>query len=348
MRWFHHDSHAKADSKLQLLGAKFGPEGMGIYWGVVEELAKLESGFQVKLIDFSPAADEQFQQLLDNPRAAHPFGSKAALEEIPILPPTPLVAALFTTCTRLKEVLDYCASIGLFDRERWTRYGVVFSPGLEERADNYTQRMARVGKRKDRELPVIREERCTNFVRTEYEQSSENVPLDQIQIKIRSDLEKAGQKRPEDINNLSTQPQPAVVEHEENFDEFQQSVSDILQEWNGTHRQRFLWNPTREDLKRLFKGGTHIQRQSLIYASMNFFPDKYSFSQVVLRAISLMLESSEKRRIRDPFAWVWTCLFGSDSSGTPSWVQLVSRSEESRRIARTVGQSWDSAMGNLN
>ena len=41
MKWFHQECAAKHDPKLQTLGASHGAEGLGIFWGLLEEIGQL-------------------------------------------------------------------------------------------------------------------------------------------------------------------------------------------------------------------------------------------------------------------------------------------------------------------
>jgi hypothetical protein len=297
MRWFQHKSSAKSDSQLQRLGHKFGPAGPGIYWGVLEELAKLEAGFQVKLLDISTESDERFLHLLDSPPDANPFGTQSSVHAIPILPPGPLVAMLFTTRELLGEVLDYCASLHLFDRHKWEEYGVVYSPALAEMAAPYTERMARVAKRRERKTGAGEEETCAHTVRTTFEQSSENVPPDQIETKIRLDQKKDKPKRPGVINNLSTTAEEQGEQRDEGFEEFVRDFSNTPGEPLDSTAEEHEWNPTEQELKRLFSGGTRSRAQPAQRGEAPPPQDLHTLTRMALRAIRLKLEQSMKRRV---------------------------------------------------
>ena len=50
MKWFHHECAARYDSKLQILGSEHGAEGIGIYWGLLEEIGQHSDTFHLKVI----------------------------------------------------------------------------------------------------------------------------------------------------------------------------------------------------------------------------------------------------------------------------------------------------------
>ncbi len=66
----------------------------------------------------------------------------------------------------------------------------------------------------------------------------------------------------------------------------------------------------------------------LCYQAFNINNERINYPELVLRAIRLMLRSSEKKRIQNPGGWLWSCLHGNGDGTTP-WVQLLSAEEES-------------------
>jgi len=48
MKWFHHECAARYDPKLQILGSQYGSEGIGIYWGLLEEIGQHSDTFNLK------------------------------------------------------------------------------------------------------------------------------------------------------------------------------------------------------------------------------------------------------------------------------------------------------------
>jgi hypothetical protein len=64
---------------------------------------------------------------------------------------------------------------------------------------------------------------------------------------------------------------------------------------------------------------------------MNLMDGKLNYPAVVLRALTLMLEASSKKRIQNPFGWTWACLHGK-TEGINPWVQLITAREETQRF----------------
>ena len=62
MKWFHHECAARYDSKLQTLGSLFGAEGIGIYWGLLEEIGQHSDTFYLKVIGIEKKLIKIFQK----------------------------------------------------------------------------------------------------------------------------------------------------------------------------------------------------------------------------------------------------------------------------------------------
>jgi hypothetical protein len=108
MRWFSHDTDAHDDIKLRRVLRKFGPEGYGLFWLLIEILAKEgNGGIDIKRY---PIAD--------------------------------LAGDFYTDPLILQKVIDLMVEEGLFDGEKLKR-GFIYSPSLENRADTYTKRTKR-------------------------------------------------------------------------------------------------------------------------------------------------------------------------------------------------------------
>lgn len=103
----------------------------------------------------------------------------------------------------------------------------------------------------------------------------------------------------------------------------------IIREWNETRSQRFEWQPTDAELKKLFFGGQRRHKINLCYQAINVQGGEVKYAELVLRAIRLMLRASERQRITNPFGWVWSCLHGNGDGTTP-WVALLTRDEEGK------------------
>ena len=66
MKWFHHECAARYDSKLQILGSHYGAEGIGIYWGLLEEIGQHSDTFHLKVVGVNEEIDQTFSKLLQN------------------------------------------------------------------------------------------------------------------------------------------------------------------------------------------------------------------------------------------------------------------------------------------
>ena len=161
MKWFHHECAARHDPKLQVLGASHGADGLGIYWGLLEEIGQHSDTFHLKVMGINGEADEQFSDFLRYPQTIpqNPFGNCSIITAIPRLPVKLLAKNLFTSPKKLQAVVAFCIEVGLFDARKWLEFNVLYSPSFEHRADDYTRRT----------------KRATNIVRTGSEQTSDNV-----------------------------------------------------------------------------------------------------------------------------------------------------------------------------
>ena len=110
MKWFHHECAARHDPKLQVLGSQFGAEGIGIFWGLLEEIGQHSDTFHLKVTGISPE--------IDTKHFPH--------QPIPCLPIKILAKNLFTSHTKLKSVIDLCVEIGLFDPDKWLHYNLLY------------------------------------------------------------------------------------------------------------------------------------------------------------------------------------------------------------------------------
>ena len=95
MRWFSHDSDAHDDIKLRRLLRQQGPEGYGLFWLMVEVLAKEGNG-GVELKRY-PLAD--------------------------------LAKDFYTEPEKLQKCIALMAEEGLFDKDK-LKLGIVHSPTL--------------------------------------------------------------------------------------------------------------------------------------------------------------------------------------------------------------------------
>lgn len=85
MKWFQHDTDAITDKKLMELAAKYGAEGVGVYWTVVEKIAaKMGTSVTLELEE-------------DTYQIAHAFWGR-------------------TPTDRIDAILKTCEDLALFDR----------------------------------------------------------------------------------------------------------------------------------------------------------------------------------------------------------------------------------------
>ncbi len=354
MKWFHHDCTARHDPRLQILGATHGPEGLGIFWGLLEEIGQHSDTFHLKVMEFSKKSDKSFAILLENPRKESNdlFDHNVDLSRIPRLPVKTLAKNLFTTSKTLTTIIATCISAGLFDRQKWLRYNVLYSPSFERRGDDYTRRVQRRS-----ENVRTHSEQTSNIVRSQSGESSDNVrtlsgqtpeslrtkfgkvPLEteaeQIQKKRERTEEDLLVKDAKEKNEISTsckhnllKNEPYLIElSEDGFAQYCRAFLSELSSWNDGRPNKFDWSPTEGELRKLFFGGTDDHKVTMCYHAYSILDEKANYPELVLRALRLMLRSSERTRITNPFGWMWSCLHGN-GDGTLPWVQLLTGDEE--------------------
>jgi hypothetical protein len=129
-------------------------------------------------------------------------------------------------------------------------------------------------------------------------------------------------------NEISTSCEHGLIEmSEDEFLEYSLKVRSELSDWNDSHTNMFDWNPTESELRKLFFGGEPEHKEKSCYCAYNLLGENIHYADLVLRALRLMLNASEKARITNPFGWMWTCLHGN-GDGTLPWVQLLTAYEE--------------------
>ena len=343
MKWFHHDCAASSDPKLQFLGTAHGLEGIGLFWILLEEIGQHSDTFHLKLIGSSKECDRNFMNLLTNQetRQDNLFGSHLDPTKIPQLQVRTLAKHHFSSTKKLMAVIRSCTNIGLFDRQKWLQFNVLYSPSFEQRADEYTRRV----------------QRRAQSVRTNSEQTSDNVrtlsgqhpdtlrtksgkvPLEteaeQIQKKRERTEKDLFVKDAKEKKEISTSCQHGAIKNDNHlielsenaFFEYSGKVRSELSSWNDDGPNRFDWNPTEAELRKLFFGGEQEHKEKSCYSAYNLLGEKIHYAELVLRALRLMLKASDKARIANPFGWMWSCLHGN-GDGTLPWVQLLTADEE--------------------
>ncbi len=347
MKWFHHDCTARHDPRLQILGATHGPEGLGIFWGLLEEIGQHSDTFHLKIMQISKKSDKSFANLLENSRKESNdlVDRNVNLSKIPRLPVKTLAKNLFTTSKTLTAIISTCISAGLFDRQKWARYSVLYSPAFERRGDDYTRRVQRrsgsVRTNSEQGSNILRSQSGvgSDSIRTTSGQhpdmlrtKSEKVPLDteaeQIQKKRERTEKDLFVKDAKRNNRISTSCQQGFIELSEGqFHEYSSLFRSELSSWNDGRTNKFDWNPTEPELRKLFFGGEPELKEKSCFSAYKLLGENVHYAELVLRAVRLMLRSSEKSRITNPFGWMWTCLHGN-GDGTLPWVQLLTAEEE--------------------
>lgn len=115
MKWFKHDTDARQDFKLKRLVRRFGMEGYGMYWSVVELLA-----FETK-----DQIEGDVRLSLDN------YPIEDISHDLNIEP------------SKAQLVLDFMAETGLIDPELYESK-VLCCKALAKRSDEYTVKRRRV------------------------------------------------------------------------------------------------------------------------------------------------------------------------------------------------------------
>jgi hypothetical protein len=128
-------------------------------------------------------------------------------------------------------------------------------------------------------------------------------------------------------HGLATNDNHLIELSDEAFLECVDKVRSAISDWNDGRSNRFDWNPTEPELRKLFLGGDPVHKQTLCYSAYNLLGEKTHYAELVLRAVGLTLKASERTRITNPFGWMWTCLHGN-GDGTHPWVQLLTPDEE--------------------
>ena len=344
MKWFHHECAARHDPKLQMLGTAHGGEGLGTFWGLLEEIGQHSETFHLKVTANNDEADHNFSQMMQrNPEdGVATFNSHTDLNEIPMLPLKILARNLFTTSNRLKAIIETCVTVGLFDQSKWLQFNVLYSPSFEQRADDYTRRLQRKtgsvrtdsGQRTDDDQTPAERSPEPDRSQSQNVLPDKHANTDQTQIKDRLEEELLA-KKTSDEKRKNEPEQPAAINDElyliklseEQFVDCSKALRLALCRWNEQHSSKFEWNPSDGELRKLLCGGNYDHKLNLCYQAYNLLGEKINYPELVRRAINLMLKASEKSRINNPFGWLWTCIHGNGDGTTP-WVQLMTADEE--------------------
>ncbi len=157
MKWFQHDISMHADPRMELLVAKHGPAGKGVYWDFVERIGFSSGTFRVKINGISRKADREYSALdvKDSSAGKWAQGCTGQLERIPEFQIALLAGALHTRVRKLRKIIETSVRSGLFERDEWVRYRILRCPGLELAADSYTRRCRRERKGDQADTPEV-------------------------------------------------------------------------------------------------------------------------------------------------------------------------------------------------
>jgi hypothetical protein len=341
MKWFHHECAARYDSKLQILGSKHGAEGIGIYWGLLEEIGQHSDTFHLKVIGVNEEIDQTFSKFLQNSKESQQnYFKTPSATSIPILPIKILSRNLFASPKRVIQVIQTAAEIGLFNLQKWSEFNVLYSQSFEQRADDYTRRLQRTTNK----LRTVSEPSSDNVrtqsgetpntlrslsenVHTETEAKAETETKKELETDMHARDKSESEKNKTDYELLKNEPYLVELD-EKGFQGYCQTFRTKIVKWNEEHWNKFNWNPADDELRKIFFGGTNERKVSMCYDAYKILHEKIHYPELVIRALQLMLKASEKTRIANPFGWLWTCLHGNGDGTTP-WVQLLTADEES-------------------
>lgn len=165
MKWFKHDATAGMDAKLKKLRLRYGLEGYGLYWYLLECIA----------------------------RTVEPHNLTYELEEDSEL----LAAELNMNREQIEEMMHFMCDLSLFEHTD----GIVSCLKLRDRSDEYTQKLLRKSKsvrtksgEDPEKVPPIRTEQN----RTEKKEPTKTTALPKdfsISDGVRSWAEKRGHRR---------------------------------------------------------------------------------------------------------------------------------------------------------
>ena len=328
MKWFKHSVHARSEHGTEDILRCHGPAGIGIYWCLLEMLARDTEHFRLRIAGVNAEADERFEQARSDagrqPPARH-------LYRVDLLART-----LNTDTETIIAVIALGVSEGLFERDLWQTYSVLHSPGFCRQADEYTRRLRRSSHRSDSGGPGRGPTPET------LHEAVESLGTDSAHGAIEEMREEKRKIQPPASRSgvhISATPERAAPPHGVlNMNDTTQDLDRLLlrcrmlvADWNRHNGRDFELRLSRVKLRRL-TGGDPLWRQRLCYESMNLTHGGSTFQDVILRALWLMLEASRSRPITDQFAWLWSCIHGTRDS--PPWVHRPTAAEESRPRGR--------------
>jgi len=336
MKWFHHECTAKHDPKLQELGEEFGAEGIGVYWGLLEEMGHHSDTFQIKVTGVSAESDRAYADALLH-REGPLFSIRyLAGANVPRMPLKTLARILFTTGDKLQSVVEKLVEVGLFDDTRWRTYSLLYSPAFERRADDYTRRRRR----------------STDHIPTHTEHSRGN--LDNPPAHVDHPLEIVGHEsdsplpRDDEFRRTMSAHTPNTLrrvsdtnrEHCSNVTAHRRRMFPLEQTTEQKEIQKERQRKKEKEIEEEEKLCSIQAEFELSTAYPHHSVYKSDADTVLVPSAESFAVASTKQRIQSPFGWVWSCIHGTPEGMAP-WVRLSTAPEEARRITSPISGATD-------
>jgi hypothetical protein len=227
-----------------------------------------------------------------------------------------------TRPSRLRRIIRTCVSLGLFNREEWERWGVLFSPGFERRADAYTKRSQRDTNRAAEGVRTV----CAPPPElTAHCQESSPLQQDreqQIEIYKNTTAEQDAEPKIE-FGGLEAAPKGPVfrigggceADMDRLYGVFIGRMNGFLGDWAARHGGAVPWRPEDEHLRSLWRVALRIapeggNRKDQVERGID----------LILGAVRNMFDESTRREIRSPPAYLSASLMGTHT-GTRPWVK---------------------------
>jgi hypothetical protein len=329
MKWFHHECAAKFSPKLAALGATLGLEGFGLYWNLLEQIGFHSDTFRLKVTGIIPEADNRFEEVLNGSGSLENIGWSDDPNSIPQVADVVLARATFASPEQLRTMISEIVRLKLFDESSWREYGILFSPGFEKRADDYTKRHGRSARQdkqprsKGQDFPRPDTGHSPDTVRT----ISDKVLPEQKREEENSGEENNSEEEEKKLMLLNNNTNNDEELNDEEFRRWCVEIKRTILSWNESHASKCDWFPQERELRKLLTGGSRLHRQRQCYDAINILGLGVTYPRIVCRAVQLMLEASARKRIANPFGWIWTALNGN-GEGTAPWVNMLTADEE--------------------
>jgi hypothetical protein len=294
-----HDCRLKHDPRVDRLGLKFGSKGPGVFILILEELGVHSETMAIKVDEVPGEA------------SLEPLEGE---EDLPTYALEGLARIVFESPESALPIIDMCAELGLFNKRLWKGHRVIDCSDLRKWTDPYTRRQQRkqIG-------PHDPDSEGSAQSRTKSDkvslQDNTYTRHDKIQKNTDNQLE-LSTFRAQTVSDSKDQ----VVMDEPEFLSWSAEIKSTIARWNEKHRRSCGWEPNEKQLRKLAYGGKWRNRQRLCYESINVLGEDVTYAQVVLLAVKQMLAVSVRKRLANPFGWIWSALHGRE--GKAPWVHL--------------------------